>query len=81
MRLQINTRNQPQPVSRLNRLVFGVALLWLVTSVLLLLLSATGSPQPDPKYDHKNDRTRGNATHQLFAQVEYQAAARASFIY
>jgi preprotein translocase subunit SecG len=80
MRLKIETRSKPQHASRLNRIVFGVALLWLVTSVLLLVLSGTGSAQSDHKYEHKNDRTRKNAHHQLFAQVEHQAAARASFL-
>lgn len=71
----------PQPASRLNRLVFGVALLWLVTSVLLLMLFATGSAQRDHKYEHKNNHTRSKEQQQLFALVEHQAAARASFIY
>jgi hypothetical protein len=79
MRLQIETKNKLQHVSRLNRLVFGVALLWLVASVLLLVLSATA--RPVHKYEHKNDRTHSNAHQQLFARVEHQAAARASFIY
>jgi hypothetical protein len=78
MRLQIEMKNKPQHVSRLNRLVLGVALLWLVTSVLLLMLSATGSGRPDRA---PNDRTRKDAHHQLYARVEHQATARASFIY
>lgn len=80
MRLQIETKSKPQHTSRLNRLVFGVALLWLITSVLLLVL-ATGSAQSGHKYDHKIDRTRRNTHQQLFALAEHQAAARASFIY
>jgi hypothetical protein len=78
MRLQIEMKNKPQRVSRLNRLVLGVALLWLVTSVLLLMLSATGSGRPDRA--PKNDRTRKDAHHQLYARAEHQATARASFI-
>jgi preprotein translocase subunit SecG len=69
MRLQTEKKNKPQHASRLNRLVFGVALLWLVTSVLLLVLS-TGSPQPDNKYEHMIDHTRMNAHQQLFARAE-----------
>lgn len=71
-------KNKPQRVSRLNRLVLGVALLWLVTSVLLLMLSA-GSHH-DNNYQHKIDRTRKDAHHQLYARAEHQATARASFI-
>jgi hypothetical protein len=81
MRIQTERKDKLQHVSRLNRLVFGVALLWLVASVLLLVLSATGSARPDHKYEHKNDRTHSNAHQQLLARVEHQAAARASFIY
>ena len=80
MRLQIETKNKPQHASRLNRLVLGVALLWLATSVLLLVLSGTGSAQSDHKYEHKNDHTRKDVQHQLFARIEHQAVARAAFI-
>jgi len=66
-------------VSRLNKLVFGVALLWLVTSVLLLVISGLGSARSDHN-DRQHDRTRNDVHHQLFAQVEHQTAARASFI-
>lgn len=75
---KIERKDKLQHASQLNRLVFGVALLWLATSVLLLVLAATG---PNHKYEPKNDRTRSNAHRQLFARVEHQAAARASFIY
>lgn len=78
MQLQIERKDKLQHTARLNRLVFGVALLWLATSVLLLVLAATG---PNRKYEPKNGHTRTNAHRQLFARVEYQAAARASFIY
>ena len=73
------TKNKPQHAARLNRLVFGVALLWLVTSVLLLVL-AVGSAQSGHKYEHKIDHTRKNTQQQLYASA-HQAAARASFTY
>jgi hypothetical protein len=79
MKLQIETKNRPQHASRLNRIVFGVALLWLVTSVLLLVLSATGPARPG--HEPKNNRTRKDAHQQLYAQVEHQATARTSFRY
>jgi len=66
-------------VSRLNKLVFGVALLWLATSVLLLVISGIGSTRSDHN-DRQHDRTGKDAHHQLFAQVAHQPAARASFI-
>jgi hypothetical protein len=75
MKLQIEMKNKPGHTSRLNGLLWGVALLWLVTSVLLLVLSAAASSQPHQKYEHKNDRTHSNAHHQLFARVEHQPAA------
>jgi len=56
-----------------------VALLWLVTSVLLLVISGIGSTRSDHN-DRQHDRTRKDAHHQLFAQVEHQTAAQASFI-
>lgn len=66
----------PQHASRLNRLVFGVAFLWLVTSVLLLVLSATGSARPDHKYKPNNDRTHKDVHHQLFARLTSRHGAR-----
>jgi hypothetical protein len=72
MRLQIETKTKPLHGSRLNRVVFGVALLWLATSMLLLVLVWTAStPAHHP---HKDQ-------HQQFARVVHQAAARASFMY
>jgi hypothetical protein len=72
MRLQMETKSRPQHASRLNRLVFGVALLWLATSLLLLVLYGTGSARGGhPRKD----------SHQQFAYRVRQAAARASFIY
>jgi len=71
MRLQTETENKPQHASRLNRLVFGVALLWLVTSLLLLVLYRPGSAHEHPRKD----------SHQQFARLVHQATARASFIY
>jgi hypothetical protein len=41
MKLQKETKTEPRETARLNRLVFGVALLWLVTSLLLLLMYRT----------------------------------------
>ena len=79
MRLQIEKKIRLQHTARLNRLVFGVALLWLVTSVLLLVISGIGSARSNHN-DRQNDRTRKDAHQQLFAQVENQATARASFI-
>jgi len=79
MRLQIEKRIRLQHTARLNRLVFGVALLWLVTSVLLLVISGIGSTRSHHN-DRQNDRTRKDAHQQLFARVENYAAARASFI-
>jgi hypothetical protein len=68
----METTNRPQDKSRLNRLVFGVALLWLATSLLLLMLYGTGSARGGhPRKD----------SHQQFAYRVRQAAARASFIY
>ena len=80
MRLQIEKRIRLQHTARLNRLVFGVALLWLVTSVLLLVISGLGSARSNHNNDRQNDRTRKDAHQQLFARVENHAAARASFI-
>jgi hypothetical protein len=68
----METKNRPQDQSRLNRLVFGVALLWLATSLLLLMLYGTGSARGEHP---RND------SHQQFAYLVRQAAARASFIY
>ncbi|HWS18097.1 MAG TPA: hypothetical protein VN223_08780 [Candidatus Elarobacter sp.] len=68
----METTNRPQDKSRLNRVVFGVALLWLATSLLLLMLYGAGSARGEhPRKD----------SHQQFANLVRQAAARASFIY
>jgi hypothetical protein len=72
MRLQTETKTKPLHASRLNRVVFGVALLWLATSMLLLALVWIAFTHA---HHHHNDQ------HQQFARVAYQAAARASFIY
>jgi hypothetical protein len=79
MRLQKEKQLRLQHAARLNRLVFGVALLWLVTSVLLLVISGLGSARSDHN-DHQNDRTRKDAHQHLFARIEHQATPRASFI-
>jgi hypothetical protein len=78
MRL-IERREKLRHAARLNKLVFGVALLWLVTSVLLLVISGIGSARSDHN-DHQNDRTRKDAHQHLFARVVNQATARAYFI-
>jgi preprotein translocase subunit SecG len=72
MRLQIETKIKPQHASRLNRVVFGVALLWLATSLLLLMLYRAGSA---------HDQHPNQDSHQQFAHLVRQAAARASLIY
>ena len=76
MKSQIEKKNTPQHASRLNRIVLGVAFLWLVTSVLILVLSATGSARPG--HEPKNDHTRKDLHHQLYAHLGYQPTARAS---
>jgi hypothetical protein len=77
---KIERREKLRHISRLNRFVFGVALLWLVTSVLLLVISGTGSARSDHSQPN-NDRTRKDAHQHLLAWVEHHAAAQASFIY
>jgi hypothetical protein len=79
MKLQIEKKMRLQHTARLNRLVFGVALLWLVTSVLLLVIAGVGSARSNHN-NRNNDRTRKDAHQQLFARVKNQATARASFI-
>jgi hypothetical protein len=79
MRLQRENQIRLQHTARLNKLVVGVALLWLVTSVLLLVISGLGSARSDHN-DHQNDHTRKDAHQHLFARVEHQAVARSSFI-
>jgi len=60
-------------MSRLNRLVFGVLLMWLATSVLLLVLY-----RPDHTHAvHPNSSSQ----QQKFASAASPAAAGASFIY
>jgi hypothetical protein len=71
MRLQKETSRKPQATSRLNSVVCGVALLWLATSLLLLLLYRAGPA--NPVQPHKN-------ADQQLALVVPQAAARASFM-
>lgn len=60
---------RPQGPSRLNRVVFGVALLWLATTLLLLVLYRSGS-------------VHGNRPHTPtdLALLVSHATARASFI-
>jgi hypothetical protein len=77
MKSKLKRKDMPQHASRLNRIVLGVAFLWLVTSVLLLMLSA-GSH--GGKFEHKIDHTRKKAHQQLYARLEHQPTARASFV-
>jgi preprotein translocase subunit SecG len=79
MRLQIEKKIRLRHTARLNRLVFGLALLWLATSVLLLVIAGVGSKQSNHN-NRNNDRTRKDAHHQLFARVGNQAGVRTSFI-
>jgi hypothetical protein len=76
---QIERKEKLRQVSRLNKLVFGVAVLWLVTSVLLLVISGLGSARSN--HNQPNiDRTRKDVHHHLYARIENQATASASFI-
>jgi len=76
---KIERREKLRQVSRLNRLVFGVALLWLVTSVLLLVVSGMGSARSDHNKPN-NDRTRKDVHHHLYAHIENQVTVRTSFL-
>jgi hypothetical protein len=79
MKMQIERKDKLQHVSRLNRLVFGVALLWLVTSVLLLVISGLGSARSNHNQPN-NHRTRKDVHHHLYARIESHAAAHAHFV-
>jgi hypothetical protein len=72
MKLQKETKKEPRETARLNRLVFGVALLWLATSVLLLLMY-----HANPAHAVQPNR----ASQQKLALVARPAAAQASFTY
>ena len=72
MKLQNETKTGPRETARLNRLVFGVALLWLATSLLLLLMYRT-SPA------HAVQPNRASQEQKL--AVVAPPAAQASFIY
>jgi len=76
---KIERKEKLRHVSRLNRLVFGVALLWLATSVLLLIISGIGSARSNHNQPN-NDRTHRDAHHQLYARMTHQSVTRASFI-
>jgi len=76
---KIERREKLRQVSRLNRLVFGVALLWLVTSVLLLVVSGMGSARSNHNKPN-NDRTRKDVHHHLYAHIENQVTVRTSFL-
>jgi hypothetical protein len=71
MRLQTVNKGKPQETSRLNRLVFGVLLIWLATSVLLLVLY---------RPDHAHAVQPSASQQQKFASVAPQAVG-ASFTY
>jgi hypothetical protein len=75
---QIERKEKLRQVSRLNRLVLGVAVLWLVTSVLLLVISGLGSARSNHNQPN-SDRTRKDVHQQLYARIENPATARASF--
>jgi hypothetical protein len=71
---KIERKEKLRHISRLNRLVFGVALLWLVTSVLLLVISGIGSARSNHNQPN-NDRTRKDVHHHLYARIDNQATA------
>jgi len=71
MKLQTETKKEPR--ARLNQLVFGVALLWLATSLLLLLMYHSG-----PAHAVQPNRA---SQEQKLALVAPTAAAKASFTY
>jgi len=73
MKLQKETKKEPRETARLNRLVFGVALLWLATSLLLLLMYHSS-----PAHAVQPNRT---SQEQKLALVARPAAAQASFKY
>jgi hypothetical protein len=77
---KIERKEKLRKISRLNKLVYGVALLWLVTSMLLLVISGIGSARSNHNQPN-NDRTHRDAHHQLYARITHQAPVRASFIY
>jgi hypothetical protein len=74
----IERKEKLRQVSRLNKLVFGVAVLWLVTSVLLLVISGMGSSRSNHNPPN-NDRTRKDVHHHLYAQIGNQAAPHTAF--
>jgi hypothetical protein len=73
MKLQKETKKEPRETARLNQLVFGVALLWLATSVLLLLMYHSS-----PAHAVQPNRA---SQEQKLALVARPAAAQASFTY
>jgi hypothetical protein len=73
MKIMKESKRKPR-IARLNRVVFGVALLWLATSLLLLLFYRPApSNAVQPSTAHK-------PMHYQYAMAASQAA-RASFIY
>lgn len=73
MRLQNGTKMEPLKSARLNRLVFGVALLWVATSLLLLLMYRT-----HPAHDARPDNA--SQAHKL-AIVASRSVAQPSYIF
>jgi len=73
MRLQTATKKEPLKTARLNRLVFGVALLWVATSLLLLLMYRTR-----PAHDVRPEKA--SQAHKL-AIVASRSATRPSYIF
>jgi hypothetical protein len=73
MRLQNETKREPLKFARLNRLVVGVALLWVATSLLLLLMYQT-RPAHEPRPD------KASHAHKL-ALVASRSIARHSYIF
>ncbi|HEY2115284.1 MAG TPA: hypothetical protein VGJ51_09345 [Candidatus Angelobacter sp.] len=73
MKLRTETKKKPPKTARLNRLLFGVALLWVATSLLLLLMYQTR-----PAHDVRPDKV--SQGHKL-AIVASRSATRPSYIF
>jgi hypothetical protein len=73
MRLQTDTKKEPLKIARLNRLLFGVGLLWVATSLLLLLMYQTR-----PAHDARPDKV--SQAHNL-AIVASRSVTRPSYIF
>jgi len=73
MKLQKETKREPLKFARLNRLVVGVALLWVATSLLLLLMYRTR-----PAHDLRPDKA--SQAHKL-ALVASRSITRPLYIF